>query len=207
MTVVADLGQGLTGIRSTTPDSLVLDVGILYANVDLAALRAAGSGQLAAAVASAILLGATRGGANWETGRVIRQIPVDGKRYNIKGLARVEKYEPKLKVSLIEITAGNMKRSLVPLTEATYTAFTELSTSLTVTNGSYLTNLCLVTTITGHTDPIIFVLENAMASTNQAFKLEDMNELVMETEFHGYADPATPTTSPARIFYPLPAAS
>lgn len=207
MTTVATLGQGLSGVREETPDNLWLDVGRLYVGISLSALRAGGVGQLGIALATASETGATRGGAQFETGREIRMIEVDGKRFPIKGLNRVQSYEPALTISLLEVTRDNLKRSMSPMVESVHTAYAELELSLEIKDSDYHANIGLVTTLSGAADCAVLILENAMAVDSQQISLEDNNELVLETKFVGFADPATPHESPARIFYPLNDAS
>lgn len=199
---MGDIGQGLHGISASTADHMILDVGALYANISLSALRGAGPNQLTLALASAKLIGATRGGASVNTGKAMRDIEIDGRRFPLKGLVRIDSYDPTLRMTILEQTVSNLKRQLANYDEVAYAGFTEFSPSVTVKAAEYIDNIALVTAINNTTTSLVVVLENALVVEAMEFSFEDKNEIAVETVFKGHADPATPHDSPLLFFYP-----
>lgn len=203
----ADLGQGLNSVSGNTSSNLILDVGQAYEGVDLASLRAAGTGQLTAALAGARQMGATRGGASFETGKVMRFLEIDGKRYPLKGLTRIDDYEPSLTLQILEQSEQNLE-ALLGNTEAVgHTAYSEYTLDLTVRVAHYLENICIVTALSNVNTLIVIAIQEALAVESIEFPLEDKNEVVTETRFVGHALDTDPTESPLRIFYPSAAAA
>lgn len=85
--------QGNHGITENTPDRLVLDAGIIYLG----------------AIVSDNMLGATRGGVEWNLNRAFRNMEVDGALGDIKGMKRRENVRPTVAVNALEITLDNLR--------------------------------------------------------------------------------------------------
>ena len=204
---VSDIGQGLNGLTSGTPGFLVLDAGILYRDIDIAALRATGTSQVTTALASATKLGATRGGGNFETGKVIEHVEVDGRVYPVKGLQRVRTYDPVLTVNLLEISLPNLRDILGNTDVDSWTVFEEVSLSATVKNADYIDNIAWLGKLATTDDPLILVLENVLNIASASLSMEDKNEMTIEVQFMAHTCPDGLTESPFHIFYPSSAVS
>lgn len=201
------MGQGLHGIREETPHNLWLDAGVLYYNIDVSALRGAGPGQLAAAIAAGTKLGATRGGASFNMNKKMRSMPVDGKRSDISGMMRIEMYEPTLTVHLLEVSQANIEKSMAPMDTTAYTAYDEITPSINIQPGDYFSNVSLITAISGKANPVVLVLSNCIAKENSEIKVSDNDEMVFEVKFVACASLDAPHVIPVSIFYPQDAAA
>lgn len=202
-----DLGQGLNSISGLTSGNLILDVGQAVEGLDLAALRAPGEGQVATALENARRIGATRGGASFETGKVIRFLEIDGKRYPTKGLSRIDEYEPSVTLSILEQTEENLQSLLGNTDVEEYDAFNEYTLSLEVKVADYKDNIAIITALSNISTLIIIVLDNALSVESIEFPLEDKNEVVTETRYVGHAVDTDPSASPFHLFYPQVAAA
>lgn len=206
---MADLGQGLNSVSGNTSAHLILDVGRMWEDIDLDALRASGTGQIQNATegAGARQMGATRGGASFETGKEVRFLEIDGRRYPLRGLSRIDQYEPSLTIQILEQTEENMQRLLGNTDLDEHDAYHEYSLSLVVKDTDYLDNVAIITALSSINTLVVIVLENALSVDSVEFPLEDRNEAVTETRFVGHALDSAPDESPFRLFYPVTASS
>lgn len=204
---VSDIGQGLNGLRTATPGFLVLDAGILYRDIDIAALRASGTGQVTAALASATKLGATRGGGTFESGKTVEHVEVDGRVYPVKGLQRIRTYDPVMTVNLLEISLQNLRDMLGNTDLDSWDAFEEVTLSATVKNADYIDNIAWLGKLATTDDPMILVLENVLNTASVELAMEDKNEATIEVQFMAHTCPDGLTVSPFHIFYPSSAVS
>lgn len=82
-----------TGITSSTPDRIIIDAGAVYLNYGLAGER---------------LLGATRGGNEFNLNRVTKNIEADGLKGAVKGMKRVTEVNPQITANLLELSVENL---------------------------------------------------------------------------------------------------
>jgi len=82
-----------TGISSSTPDRIIIDAGAVYLNYGLATQR---------------LLGATRGGNEFNLNRVTKNIEADGLKGAVKGMKRVTEVNPQITANLLELSIENL---------------------------------------------------------------------------------------------------
>jgi hypothetical protein len=176
--------QGLSGITVATPDNLVLDAGVVYANIDIEALEATG---WTAAIATADALGATRGSAVFNANRTLREVGVNGALGPVRGLIRRQEVRPTLTATLLEQTTEQFTRYLAgAVSDETASGYDKIEGG-EITDDSYLENIALAARVQGEdsTDPVIFVLQNVLVHTSPAFETEDENEMGVECEFVG----------------------
>lgn len=193
-----------TGVTATTVNKMIRDAGIVYFNLDLAALRATG---LDAAITPATLLGATDGGNTFTAGRTLRQMEADGLLGPTKGFVRRESVAPVLTVNPIEITSGTVVKALAGATGSdtagTVDQFQEI-TGGEIASGSYIDNVALVTyrNNAGTVEPgVIFVVENCLVLDAPDFGTTENDEMVLALGFAGHFDPASPGVEPWRVFH------
>lgn len=204
---VANMGHGLHGLRSETPNYLLLDAGILYRDGDISELRAAGATQVADCIAGATKLGATRGGAKFTTGKEMEHILVDGNVFPVKGLERIRKYTPVLTVTLIEVSLPNLQAMLGSSDTDSWDAYEEVTLSATVYNADYIDNIIWLGTLATTDDPVVIALENVINTNAADMGMEDKSEAAVELQFTAHACPDGLLTSPFHIFYPSSAVS
>jgi len=82
-----------TGISSSTPDRIIIDAGAVYLNYGLGNQR---------------LLGATRGGNEFNLNRVTKNIEADGLKGAVKGMKRVTEVNPQITANLLELSVENL---------------------------------------------------------------------------------------------------
>lgn len=198
--------QGLHGLTDDTFRSLILDAGVVYANIDLTALESGSDIEDAVenAIAAAIPLGATRGGASFNVNRTLRQIEADGQLGPTKGLIRREEVAPELTVTLLEQTAENLQRQFPGATVETAGAFTRIKGG-PITSDTYVNNVALITTYGEEGKYIVLVVENALVMESPEFATEDKNEVATEVTFVG-TFAGVNADEPWRVYLP-PAAS
>lgn len=86
-----------SGLNVDTPDRIFVDAGAVYLNYGLPSER---------------LLGATRGGNEFNLNREIRDIEVDGVRGSVKGLRRRTVCRPQVTCNLIELSLDNLLKAI-----------------------------------------------------------------------------------------------
>ena len=82
-----------SGISADTPERIIIDAGAVYLNYGLTNQR---------------LLGATRGGNEFNINRVARNIGIDGLKGAAKGLKRITEVNPQITANLIELSVENL---------------------------------------------------------------------------------------------------
>ena len=86
-----------SGLNVDTKDRILVDAGAVYLNYGLPAER---------------LLGATRGGNEFNLNRTIKDIEIDGVKGSTKGLRRVTEVRPQLTCNLIELSLDNLLKAI-----------------------------------------------------------------------------------------------
>jgi len=92
-----------SGLNVNTPDRIFVDAGAVYINYGLSTQR---------------LLGATRGGNEFNLNREIRDIEVDGVRGSVKGLRRRTVCRPQITCNLIELSLDNLIKAIAGANQA-----------------------------------------------------------------------------------------
>jgi hypothetical protein len=190
--------QGRSGISGDTPDRLVFDAGELYLDIDISDLESTGVDD---AISGATSLGATRGGATFNPNRTLRNMEVDGALGPVKGMVRREEVAPTLSVTLLEMSEDNLLEAIAGATSTTEGEFQKIVGG-EIETATYKDNIALLATYSGDSDPVIFVLENVLATEISDVSLEDQNEPVLEVTFAGHFDPDDIDTEPWSIYHP-----
>ena len=97
------MGTIKSGLNVNTPDRIFVDAGAVYLNYGLSTQR---------------LLGATRGGNEFNLNREIRDIEVDGVRGSVKGLRRRTVCRPQITCNLIELSLDNLIKAIAGANQA-----------------------------------------------------------------------------------------
>ncbi len=207
---MAQIGSSLSGLRPDTVKNLVLDAGVLYVNANIADMLSATTGA-GIAFSEAIRdtntwtdpngntvaprkLGATRGGTTFAINKEERQVEVDGRRTNIKGLQRVDMISPSIRTSLLEMAdIDTLRLALGTSILTSYQNFDSVRPALYPNDEDYFGNITLFATIAqrvapnGQPLPIAIVMENCRANTIQDVSISDKNEAVMEIELTAHS--------------------
>jgi hypothetical protein len=206
--------QGRSGINADTPRKLVFDAGEVFVGIDLDDLELpypadpenpqAGESldPVGDALEGATSLGATRGGATFNPGRAIREMEADGAMGPVKRMRRREEIMPTLQATLLEATRANILRAFAGSTESAVTSGFQKIQGGAIGDTNYSENIALLSTYSGATYPVVFVLKDAMATEVADLGLEDQNEPVLETTFTGHFDPDDILIEPWIIYHP-----
>lgn len=176
--------QPLSGIRTSTPDNLVFDAGVIYANIDLAALENP-TGGWEDAIVGATAIGATRESAVFNANRELREVEVNGTLGPTKGLTYRDTIRPTLTATMIEMTTANLQMMVAGAISEDTGKFDRIS-GAEIQEADYLTNIALAATIKGSSQPVVFVLMNVLVHTSPELEFEDHSELDAEVEFVGH---------------------
>jgi hypothetical protein len=177
----------INGLNAQTAQRLLIGPGAVYLNYGL-------GGQE--------LLGATRGGCEYNPGIKLRTVAVDAPNGdNIKGLKRLSEVKPMIKLKSLEFSLETMRR--FGQFTATVNGVNDVLVPREVAGTDYWTNVAVVGTISGSTDPVILLINNALANPETInIKLAQQDEVVIDVEFMGHWDPAAMTVPPVEIRIP-----
>ena len=169
--------QGLHGVTATTPDHLLLDVGVVYLG----------------AVSPANKIGATRGGIEWNLNRTIRNMEADGAIGDVKGMKRRENVRPTLTVNALEMTLANLQK-FIPGANLNGTTITggEIATA------DYIDEINVVGRRSDGATVTVKLL-NCLPEGDLSGSLNDNDEAVLSPTFVAHFDPSDLDTEPWSI--------
>lgn len=174
-----------------TPSKIALGEGAFYINYDVAT----GLGG------TEILVGATRGGGNFNREVEIKEVEFDGSMGMTKGMRRKTRAVPVLTLNALEIA------DLTRLTKfyagmAVDTAditYDKLTANDQIADTDYLTNVTFIGE-TAAGKEVIILIKNALGDGNMELALEDKEEIVPEVTFTGHYDNTDIKTEPFEIY-------
>lgn len=176
------------GFTADSPKHFLLNSGAIYINYGLADER---------------VFGAVAPGNEFNVSMKYQNIKVGGiTNSNVKGLQFLTDLTVSLKVNMLEVTTeifmASLPGSVVDSTSVDY----DIITLPMGGNQSYITNIALVSTLSGSDNPVVIILKNAQATSGLKIKLEDAKDNVVPMEFLAFSDPLNPKDSPFEIHYP-----
>lgn len=213
------LPLALSGLRASTKQYLVLDAGKAVLNLNAEYLRETGDWVGATDPDNGWVddngslvypqpLGATRGGTNFSLGKTERQVEADGRRTRIKGLARVDMVEPFMDLELLEMGSKlQLAMAIGSSIMAAHTRYTEYTPELLVNDSDYYGNVAVLATVSGESDPMIYLLDNVRVDEVAEFPLKDKSEQTVKVKLYGHALLTAPTDIPMHFFVPITYAS
>lgn len=188
------------GYKKNTPLHYLIDAGAIYKNLEYDPLAEEWTGEP---------LGATAGGNSVVVEQEYREIEIDGVFTQAVGQKAIESSTAKLTANVKELTAENIRMAINgTLREADED---EAPEGYKVVEGKgqlecedYIKNLGLVGTITGSSQPIIVILENAICTSGLEMETEDDDEAVIAMEFTGHAgaEDVADRKPPIKIYFP-----
>lgn len=179
------------GVTSTTFENLVIGPGVVY------------KGFISPASPGTIV-GATSGGNNVRITRQYFAPEIDGVLGPVKGSQRLISEIPSVTARFIDITKDNLMLALTGTTSATAGATHDKITSPgKISDGNYQ-DIAIVGDVSGKTNPIIFVVKNAISTDPVEIALgTGKEEVALAITFTGNYDKTNPTTAPYEIYSPL----
>jgi len=158
-----------TGVTCNTVSRIIKGPGVVYANYE----PTTGEGTI---------LGATRGGNEFDPGLTLRDVAVDGVLGKVKGLTWKQRVEPTLTVRLVEITSDNLTKAIAGALEDGGSI-----TGSPIADSTYLDNVALVAENNDGTE-MVYMVKNALATAVNPISHPDQNEAVLEVTFTGHFD-------------------
>ncbi len=188
-------------ITADTPKQIIFDAGVVYRNF----VSPEEPGEL---------LGATRGGSQFNLNLEQREIEADAVPGPVKGFKRLRWVEASVTVNMLSLTLDNLKAAIPGgVSEPGQNGFEgyDKVTAKQITDDSYLDNLALVAR-TGAGRPAILVIENALADGTLGISLVDDDESNPAVTFTAHFAPEVLETLddpfdalPFGIYWPSPA--
>ncbi|WP_423408020.1 hypothetical protein AABM38_20460 [Heyndrickxia sp. MSNUG] len=185
-----------TGYTSNSPLHYLLDAGAIYKNVVYDELTGDFTGDL---------LGATSGGNEFSLAQETRTIEVDGLKGSGKGNTVIDSESPELVVNLKELTAANLALAIAGgVVDTSDTNYDIITTKGKIELTDYLDNIAFVGRISGSSDPIVIVIDNALSVEGLSISTKDKDEAVVPVRFRGHygADNVELGSAPFRIYMP-----
>ena len=177
------------GFTADTPKHLLLNTGAIYTDYGLVGEK---------------LFGAVASGNEFNVDVKTRNVKVGGiLNSNVKGLQFVTDMTVSLKVNMLEVTTDILKASLPgSVVDSATDVDYDIITLPMGGSQTYLTNIALVTTLSGSDKPVVIILKNAQATGGIKIKVEDAKDNTIPLTFEAFSDPLSPKDSPFEIHYP-----
>jgi hypothetical protein len=132
----------------------------------------------------------------------MRQIQIDGIKGNAKGLQVIDSVEIKIKANMLESTPENLRLAINGDIDETGLVYDVISGRTTIELTDYIDNIAWVGRLSGSSEPVIIIIENALSTGGLQLKQEDNKEGIIPLEFTAHFDPSAPTTVPFEIRFP-----
>lgn len=180
-----------SGYTQNTPNRLLLDAGAFFKNYNVAS----GAGTL---------LGATRGGGEFNAKPTIRPLEVDGVKGRAKGLNNIDEWEVFITANMLEITPDILKLALTTgeVDTASNLEYDVVTAKNTIAIGDYIDNIAWVGRLSGSQKPVIILIKNALSTEGIQFQTQDKNEAVLPITLYAHYDSEDLDTVPFEIYYP-----
>ena len=183
-----------TPIRADTFKKLQLNAGVFIKDfvfegiTDATALKAAIVNIITGGSNPAgELIGATRGGGNFNVTKQRRTPDIDGMRYPFKGSQFVDSADAYIATTLVEVTPDNFVLALATGEKSASGKITTVKMHTAVEDDDYLTNMCWAGDLADGR-LVLIVLENALNNADMQFTFTDKGEGTIGVEFHAYQD-------------------
>lgn len=185
------------GITADTYKRFIIDSGAVYTGFTTFA-------------SPGTLLGATKGGSQFTIEQEIKDMEVDGARGPVIGSRRITMVKATLTINFIEHTLTNLKRALVGSSSAVeQTNWDKITRALAVSDSDFLTNIAIIGEVSGDSDAMGILIDNAIVDGNFELTLADKEEGVIAMQYTAHFSPtnlgAGTDTEPWSLIWPNPA--
>ena len=179
------------GVTNTTAKGFVIGPGMVYKDF----ISPASPGTL---------IGATAGG---NTARMTTEYfspQIDGVAGPLMEATRIVGAKGEIEANFIEITKDTLMLSLAGATiSPAGSSHHKITGGLAISAGSFNSAIAIVGERSGTTDPVCFVVKNAISGDPAEFALNDGKGSVgLKVKFTGYFTAASPNVVPWDIYYP-----
>ena len=189
-----------SGFTEKTAENLLLDAGAFFVDYDVE------TDTFETAVTAGKLLGATRGGGQFNATPEIRRIEVDGVSGNAKGLTVIDSWEVKMTANILEVSKEVIARSLTAseIDSTTNEDYDIIKAKNFIELADYIDKVTFVGTLCGSNGARIIQVYNAINTTGLTLQTQSKNEAVIAMELEGHYDASELDNPPFAIFYPKP---
>lgn len=209
-----------SGLRPQTAENLGLDVGVIWINANLDELWDVVDPTTVVSRMKSLPWfdpngveqtpykgGATQGGVDYTPGVTQRQVEVDGRRSNVKGLWRVDMIEPSLKMNFLECSDPDiMQKAHGAAVRTRVGMYHRIKPSFIVDDDlDFWWNLVVVQTVAGYALPMLYIIQNPHVSSAETFSQKDKSEMAMPITVTGnntLDDPFGDVWSSAEVWIP-----
>ncbi len=189
-----------TGFTSSSVDSFIIDSATLYKNLTYSAENGF----------TGVQIGATTGGVKISIKNDYRKMDVDGTAHmDVKDLNVLSSAKATASANIKEITLENLRLSTngktrAALTTEAPTGYQVIESKRYLEEGDYITNVAIVGIHNKTKLPVIFVLDNALATSELAPEFKDGDEATISLELQANAtvEQLKNDQFPWRTFYP-----
>src|SRR5699024_4030296 len=155
-------------------------------------------------------LGATSGGVSVKIEQTYRTVEVDGTSHmKVRGLEVLESAFATATAKVKEFTAELVRSALNGTLRKANTDEAPTDTQVVtskryIEDDDYIKNIGIVGKLSGTDEPVIFVLDNVLATNGLEVETEDNNEAVVEQTYEAHAtyEQFDSDTFPWRIYFP-----
>lgn len=192
------MAKNYSGYTAKTAENLLLDAGAFFINYEIE------TDTFDTAVTAGKLLGATRGGGQFDAVPEIRSLEVDGVKGKAKGLQVIDSWEVKLTANVLEVTKEGLAQALATSQTDTTTNlnFDVITAKNNIELTDYIDNITWVGKKSGVDEPVIIQIYNALNTTGLSLQMQDKNEAVIALEFEGHYGESDLDNPPFAIYYP-----
>lgn len=152
------------------------------------------------------LMGATRDGNNYTVEQEIKYMEVDGVKGELKGNKRIISVMPQLTANFVEMSSERFADALPGSSVADFpdadSTHDQITRSLQIALTDYIDNIALVGEVHGKDQPIVCIINNALASDNLGIDTADGDEAGLSITFSGHFNTADLETEPWEVLYP-----
>lgn len=187
-----------SGFTKSTQEHLLLNAGAYFKNYEVE------KDTYDTAVAAGKLLGATRGGGQFNAVPTVRQIQVDGVSGRAKGMEVIDDWDVSLQANVLEIKKETIVASLIAskVEDASVQGYEKITAKQVIELNDYIDNITWIGTVSGSDLPVIIVVKNALNTGGLQMKTEDKNESVLSMQFYGHYEQGELDEPPFEIYYP-----
>lgn len=187
-----------SGFTKSTQQNLLLNAGAYFKNYDVE------KDTYDTAVKAGKLLGATRGGGQFNAVPTVRQIEVDGVSGRAKGMEVIDDWDVSLQANVLEIKKETIVSALIAseVTNASVEGYEKITAKQMIELDDYIDNITWIGTISGSDLPVIIVVKNVLNTGGLQVKTEDKNESVLSMQFYGHYEQGELDSPPFEIYYP-----
>jgi len=183
----------IRGLRTTTPEHLLLGAGAFYKNFII--------GTDTPATATAKMLGATDGGGTFSAVPIMRQVSIDGAPGDVKGLKALDGWTVTMTANLKEATVANLELAIGAYTYTTTTNTTTINGKNEIADTDYATSIVWAGSLSNG-EVVYIKLDNVLSTNGLSLTFSDKNEAVIPVTLTAHYALADLETPPFQVVYP-----